>query len=252
MGKKPDWLFPLRKAASNPSARLLVFPYAAAGASALRPLMTRLPESVELLGVALPGRERRFGEPPATSHVEIVQAVAGELAAREPLPAYLFGHSMGASLALALALMEPELCQGVVVSGRKPTGVTMSSVLGMADDEIVSFLGAVGNTAPQLLKDIFWQDRLIQLFRSDTALNVQTSQAIESGLVSQHLIVLGGTDDPYVDPRGLDAWAQRTSGGCDVMVFPGNHFFLLDPSNLPAIASVLGSGICGLAEPSGR
>lgn len=239
MRKPPQWLFSLRKTIATPDLRLLVFPFAAAGATALRPLMMRLPDSVEVLGVALPGRERRFGEHPETSHSEIVGAVGEELAGREPMPTYAFGHSMGAGLVLALALMKPDLCQSVVISGRKSTGRPQGAVQSMTDDEVVGFLGAAGNTSRQLLKEPFWRDKLIALFRSDMELNERVLQATESGTLSQHLLVIGGAGDQYVDAEGLTAWDQRTSGRCDVRVFPGNHFFLLDSENLTSIAEAV-------------
>lgn len=239
MRKPPQWLFSLRKTTAIPDLRLLVFPFAAAGATALRPLVIRLPDSVEVLGVALPGRERRFGEDPGTSHSEIVEAVGQALAGREPMPTYAFGHSMGGGLALALALMKPDLCQSVIISGRKPTGRPLGAVQSMTDDEIVTFLGTAGNTSRQLLKEPFWRGKLIALFRSDMALNEHVLQATDSGTLSQHLLVIGGTGDQYVDTGGLAAWDQRTTGRCEVRVFPGNHFFLLDPENLTSIAETI-------------
>lgn len=249
MPKPPEWLFPLRKESAAPTSRLLVFPYAAAGASSLRPLVTGLPDTVELLGVSLPGRERRFGEPPLTSHPEIVDGVVAELSVREPLPTYLLGHSMGASLALALAAAAPRLCRGVVVSSRRPTGFAMGMMLSLTDEEIVGFFGAVGNTAPKLLADPFWRDRLVQLFRSDSVLDEQTTQAIADHQLDLHVIALGGADDPYVDARELNGWALRTTGRCDVVILPGEHFFLLDPVNHPAVLRVLADALC--AVPAG-
>jgi surfactin synthase thioesterase subunit len=246
----PDWLYPLRKPTSvTPTARLIVFPYAAAGASALRPIVTRLPETVELLGVGLPGRERRFGEPPATSHPEIVDGITADLRARATRPTYLFGHSMGASLALAMAAAAPQLCQGVVVSARKPIGFAMGAMLGLSDDKIITFLGAVGNTAPKLLADPYWRDRLVQLFRSDTQLDEETTKATEHHQLAVPIVVLGGADDPYVDSTELFGWANRTQGRCDVLILPGEHFFLLDTENHPAIVAALSTALT--AHPHG-
>jgi pyochelin biosynthesis protein PchC len=248
---RPDWLFPLRKVDASPRARLLVFPYAAAGPTALRPVLTGLPDQVELLGVALPGRERRFGEPPATALNEIVDAVATELAATEPLPTCVFGHCMGAALALVLALAQAQLCRGAVVSGCNPPGVRRSATPAMTDTEIIEFLDAAGNTAPQLLEDAFWRNKLIELFRSDAELGGQAAQVVEAGLLSQDLLVLGGAHDPYVDAGGLDAWAARTSGQCDVLVLPGDHFFVIDPRNIPVVASALGDLVAGAPVGAG-
>lgn len=61
----PWWpLMRLREAVTAPRARLLVFPHSGSGPNSLFPLVEPLPEDVEVLGLSLPGRERRFGEPP--------------------------------------------------------------------------------------------------------------------------------------------------------------------------------------------
>ncbi|RAG87121.1 thioesterase [Streptacidiphilus pinicola] len=238
----PQWLFPMRKQrgdAPPAEARLLVLPYAAAGAASLRPLVAGLPPEIEVLGVSLPGRERRFSEPPVTGHDEIVAAVTRELAAREPLPTWLFGHSMGASLALACALAAPELCHGVVTSARKPGGLALESLRGLDDEAIVGFFGSVGNTAPKLLEDPFWRARLIELFRSDIALDEEVSTVIEDAPLHLPVLALGGADDPYVPAAELSAWERRTTGDCRVVVLPGAHFYLLDPANREAVQDAL-------------
>ncbi|MGW4564092.1 thioesterase II family protein [Streptomyces sp. NPDC004561] len=239
MSSTPQWLFPLRKAAGEPTSRLLVFPYAAAGASSLRPLLTGLPGTVELLGVALPGRERRFAEPPLTDSAEFLTAVAGELSDRPALPTALLGHSMGASLALSLALAAPDSCHGVVISGREPSGVALATMLDLSDDEITGFFGTVGHTAPQLLADAYWRERLIALFRSDIHLDLRTSAEIETRTLDQQLLVLGGAEDPYVAADDLIGWSARTTGRCDISVHPGDHFFILSPGNRDAVLAAL-------------
>jgi pyochelin biosynthesis protein PchC len=234
-----QWLFPLRRGGEQFSSRLLVFPYAAAGPTALRPLLTRLPASVQILGVALPGRERRFEESPEITLAELVRGVTGDLGALGGPPTVLFGHSLGAALAVALAVAAPEICSGVIVSGRVPNGAGLGDLRAMADEQIASFLAAVGNTSGHLLADPFWRARLVRLFRQDTELDVDASRAAGSGTLRAPILALGGTADPYVRPGDLRAWAGRTGGPCRVEVFPGEHFFLLDPANHAPIAAVL-------------
>jgi surfactin synthase thioesterase subunit len=250
-GGRPGWLYPLRKAAARPRARLVVFPYAAAGATSLRPVLTGLSDEVELLGVALPGRERRFSEPPASRLGDIVDAVTAELAAGEPVPTSVFGHCMGASMALVLALTHPDLVRGAVVSAHNPPGAPRPASPRMGDADIVDFLESAGNTAPELLADTFWRNKLLELFRSDAALGEQASELIEAGSLVQDLLVLGGTDDPYVGADGLEAWAARTSGRCDVLVLPGDHFFVIDPPNIPVITRALGDLVLGAPASTG-
>ncbi|MFD8692528.1 thioesterase II family protein [Streptomyces sp. NPDC059651] len=239
------WLFPLRKAGDGHSARLLVFPYAASGPTSLRPVVTLLPASVELLGVALPGRERRFGEPLRTTVDDVVRGIGSALDELQPLPTFLLGHSMGASLALAFALSRPGRCAGVAVSGSKPRSAVLDSLNGLTDHEVTSFLGALGSTRSQLLDDPFWSDHLVKLFRHDNDLDVAASSALRSGQLREPLLVLGGADDPYVTPGDLAEWADHTTGGAEVSVFPGGHFFLLDPTNVEPVAAALADLTCG-------
>ncbi|MEV6247791.1 alpha/beta fold hydrolase [Streptomyces sp. NPDC051742] len=249
MTKAPDWIFPLRKPTGSPTSRLVVFPYGASGPTSLRPLLNRLPETVEVLGAALPGRERRFGEPPATTVAEIVSGIAEGLAAREELPTYLFGHSMGAGLAVAFALAHPGSCEGLVLSGRPPRSAGRSALQGFSDEEIVSFLARVGNTRPELVRDAFWRDRLLQLFRSDAALDLRTAEVIAGGVLRERLLVLGGSEDPDIDVSELGEWAELTTGGCTVEVFPGGHFFLLDTDTSQAVLDAIAGLVHAVSEP---
>ncbi|WP_415952956.1 thioesterase II family protein [Streptomyces sp. KLOTTS4A1] len=234
----PQWIYPLRKPSGPYRSRLVVFPYATAGPSALRPLLTRLPDTTEVLGVALPGRERRFGEQPDTTPADVVRGVAEALAARPELPTHLFGHSMGAGLAVALALADPGACEGLVLSGRPPGPVAHDSLRALSDEEIFRFLTSVGNTRPELAQDGFWRDRLIRLFHSDTALDRQTA-LLADGTLQERLLILGGDEDPYVDVPSLAGWADRTTGPCEVRIFPGDHFYLLDDAARPDVAAAL-------------
>jgi pyochelin biosynthetic protein PchC len=117
----------------RPARRLLCFPWAGAAASVYRSWAAALPPGVELVAAQYPGREDRSREPFATDLEaladEVVEALIDHLAdageALEDTPLTLFGHSAGASVALATArLLErdaPGAVRGLVVSGRRAT-----------------------------------------------------------------------------------------------------------------------------------
>jgi surfactin synthase thioesterase subunit len=235
------WLFPLRPQLSNAvSARILVFPYAAAGALSMRPLVCGLPASVDLLGVSLPGRERRFSESPAVTVGEILTGVDAELENLDLMPTYFLGHSMGASLALAKAISAPESCAGLVISGRLPRREVAESELDMTDSDALVLLRKLGNTASGLLEDPYWRERLIDLFRHDSVLDAEATLLTNVGLLHKPILALGGVDDPFVDAHELGTWKNRTGERCQVQVFPGNHFYLFSSENLLPV----GKAIC--------
>ena len=83
--------------------RLIGFPHAGGGASVFRGWADRLPESVEMCAVQLPGRETRFREPAFTRLSSLVTALTEALRPYLERPFAFFGHSMGALLAFELA-----------------------------------------------------------------------------------------------------------------------------------------------------
>lgn len=226
------WLSPLRRQRGDTlCARILVFPYAAGGATSMRPLVSGLPASIDLVGVTLPGRERRFGESPAVRASEIIAGVNAGLADMDELPTYFLGHSMGAILALAVALFAPESCAGLIVSGRLPYREITESVSGTSADDVPGLLVAIGNTDPKLLEDPYWRERLTRLFRQDSELDIEATMLTSTGSLDHPILALGGADDPFVNVNELGFWANRTSGRCEVKTFPGDHFYLFESVN---------------------
>src|SRR5689334_6006959 len=93
---------------SQPSAdarlRLFCLPFAGGGAGIYRSWPEFFPADIDVLPVALPGREMRFAERPFERLSTLIPALAQ---AMEPLldrPYALFGYSMGALIAHRLAL----------------------------------------------------------------------------------------------------------------------------------------------------
>ncbi|WP_248965384.1 thioesterase II family protein [Sphaerisporangium perillae] len=119
------WTAEMRPARAEPEGRIVVFPHAGAGPNALMPLLACLPEAYDVLGVTLPGRERRFGESYENTPSDpgaVVTGILGELAALPSCPTVFFGHSMGVAVAVAMALAEPGACGRLVLSAHPRRG----------------------------------------------------------------------------------------------------------------------------------
>jgi surfactin synthase thioesterase subunit len=122
------WLscFEARKSAV---INLVCFPFGGAGASVYKPLAARLPESVQLWSVQLPGRENRFAEPFAGSPAAVVQSISDEINLLRLENTAFFGHSMGSDLALMCASLRHRngdaLPSLLALSGKKPPHLPM-------------------------------------------------------------------------------------------------------------------------------
>ena len=90
------WAVCYRKTGIEPSLRLFCLPYAGGSASVFRDWPDRLPKSVEVCAIQLPGRETRLSEPAFTRLHPLVQELAQALLPSLDRPFAFFGYSVGA------------------------------------------------------------------------------------------------------------------------------------------------------------
>jgi surfactin synthase thioesterase subunit len=57
---------------------------------------------------------------------------------------------------------------------------------------------------------------------------IETYCAPDDATVSCPITVLTGDNDPKTELDAARAWARHTTADCDVLVYPGGHFFLFD------------------------
>ena len=243
------------RAVTRPAHRLLCFPWAGASASVYRSWAGALPAGVELLAAQYPGREDRARERFATDLValadEVVEALFDHLAdageAPEETPLTLFGHSAGASVALAAArLLErdaPGAVRGLVVSGRRAPGTPASARpvadldVATRDEAMLSSLrtavaaahaGPASASTGRLpeLSDELLRDVLVPMLRADLEMLAGFDPRPDEP-VAADLSAFTGDADPSVPVDSLDGWAAMTTGRFSRLVFPGAHFYLV-------------------------
>src|SRR5207244_4092701 len=83
--------------------RLFCLPYSGASATAYARWRRRLPASIEVRPVEWPGRGMRLDEPLMTDPHRLAEKLAGEIRPALDRPYALFGHSLGALIAVELA-----------------------------------------------------------------------------------------------------------------------------------------------------
>ncbi|MFJ6757517.1 thioesterase II family protein [Streptomyces sp. NPDC091273] len=226
-------------AAAAPRVRLLVFPHSGSGPSTLYPVVEALPADVEVLGLSLPGRERRFGEPPGCRLDQVLDAVSDEVLGRDPLPTVVFGHSLGALLAARAALLLGPQCRAAVVSGQVPGRTPRRAHATVTEEDAVRLLRDGGGTPEWVLQDPDMLAHVTRVLRADIALSREAAAGFEDVRLDVPLHVLGGTADPLVPHEPLDGWADHTTGPCRVRRFAGDHFFLLAREHRGEVGDVL-------------
>ncbi|HEY1571924.1 MAG TPA: alpha/beta fold hydrolase [Pseudonocardiaceae bacterium] len=234
-----NWLSLLRPGRRGPLRRAIVVPHAGAGPNALAPMWECLPDDIEVVGVTLPGRERRFAERASSVGGDpnvVISGVLRDIRQLRPVPTVLFGHSMGAAIAAALADLEPGWFDSLVVSAY-PTGPS-EAVPDPAEHRrrLLDLVEKAGGTPAEVMASPVWQNHLLDVLGSDLAL-ANGFAGRELGRLRVPLTVLHGGDDPLVGPTEPAVWAARVAAGVRFRTLPGGHFYLLDEMTRYAVAT---------------
>ena len=236
----------------TPQLSLFCLPYAGAGAAVYRAWRHRMPACIELIAFDLPGRAIRHGEPPVSDWGQLIDVVVADAQRHVAEPFAIFGHSMGALVAL-------ELAHAIRARhGRSPIWLGVSGCqapvrrkldlkwLTCDDDAVREELRSLGGTSPELLENRDLLDLLVPALRADFHLCGSYRPPHREPLRCP-MLVLGGTQDAISDPPdNLAAWSVETLGQCDVVMIEGDHFFIHDQ-----VDAVLGQVFASLASAIG-
>ncbi|MFI6651575.1 thioesterase II family protein [Streptomyces sp. NPDC050529] len=245
-----SWWAVLRRPESAPAAprrRLVVLPHSAAGPTALDDVLGPVPDDVEILGLALPGRERRFNEPPGCTLDDVLDSAREELLDPD-VETVLFGHSLGALLAFHVAGVLGDSCKALVIGGQVPGGCRM--VLdARTPQEMYEVLLAGGGTTAEVLENPYLLKAVTRILAADVALGKEASDR-GARCLDVPLFVLAALDDPLAPSDRMSQWAAWTSASCEMVALEGQHFALLAPENRTAVADVLAQALrCAGAGP---
>jgi medium-chain acyl-[acyl-carrier-protein] hydrolase len=217
---------------TSPRVRLICLPCAGGGATAYRSWVRDLATAgIDVWPVQLPGRENRFEEDLPGSMDDLVQKLLDELGpALRTVPYALFGHSMGASIALALAHGArsrglPGPVRLFPSAGRPPNRPDPDPPAhSLPKAEFAERLRAY-DAGSLLLREPELLDMFLPKLRDDFAL-FETYRPPAGEPLDCPFTVLGGLDDTSVPAALLPAWADYTRGAFEVRLVAGGHLFL--------------------------
>jgi pyochelin biosynthetic protein PchC len=230
MTKVTPWLIPLNSCRA-PVMRLFCCHHAGGNATQYRGWGEAFEDSIELIGIQLPGRRERLAEPP----VSCVQAAAGQIAeeiARHGLnsgPIALFGQSLGALVAYELAsTLQAQYQIGVrhliVACAKAPHLMRhVEPVSQLSDLQFIAHLRSYGGTEDEILADTDLMLLLCSTMKADFRM-VELYRASPYGSLRSAVTALGGADDKYVSEADLAAWQLATRGHFSHLMLAGGHF----------------------------
>ncbi|MFG2910092.1 thioesterase II family protein [Kitasatospora sp. NPDC048286] len=229
-----------------PAVRLVVFHHAGGSSAPYFPLSRHLPVEWDLLLADLPGRGKRHTAPATDRLPDLVALFADDLKPwADNAPLALFGHSLGAVVALETARELERRGAAPVwvgVCGRTPPEHPLR-LPGMRsdlpDDDLLRSLAALGGLPVRIDELPGFRDRFLHLIRTDLRVLESYRPDPARRPLACPLTAFGSPDDPLTPPAALTGWARETIGGFRGRLLPGGHFgFLHDAFRTLASALV--------------
>lgn len=228
MAQSPRQGWQVARAAGD-GVRLFCLPHAGGNSSMFRGWGDRLPPSVKVQGVELPGRLGRFREPPLDRLDRLVPLLVRELKASLAPPFALFGHSVGALIAFEFARELrreglPPPAHLFVSSYPAPQLPRACAPLHQLPDRL--FLQRVSHLLPpEALADGEWVSAFLSILRADCALS-ETYRYVPEPPLDCPITALGGMWDAGVGRAELNMWREQTGGDFSLQLLPGDHDYL--------------------------
>jgi surfactin synthase thioesterase subunit len=224
--------------------RLYCFPWSGAGSSAYRGWAAEMPDDVELISIALPGRGARVDEALVDRIEPMADAIATAIVA-QPLGDFaFFGHSFGALLAHAVTARlrgtgrSPRV---LIVSASRPPWAPPPIVLHrLSDEALLNMLVQLGGLTGGHAADSVFRERFLPLVRADLRA-CETYRSTDLGPVDCRIRAWAATDDWYATQRLVRRWRRFAGADFSMRLHRGHHFSLReDAQTIPVLLKVLG------------
>ncbi|WP_327701912.1 alpha/beta fold hydrolase [Streptomyces decoyicus] len=218
-----------------------------------------LPEGLGVAALELPGHGSRLAEPAATNIESAVAELADAVTPLLERPVMLFGHSMGAVLALDLAY-ELRTRRGwkpvalVAAASEPPERQRVPEASPDAsDEELVTWLRGLGGTSEELLTSREFLAEMLPALRADLRLVAGRTERAQPPLGCPLHVYLGEQDLSVDGPASERCWATLTTGKQLSRSFPGGHFFVQESTGpvLAALAEDADAAVGGRLRRSG-
>lgn len=245
----PLRVFPAGSEALEAELSLFCLPYAGGSTMAYRGWSQRLAPRIQVRPAVLPGREVRILESPEIDVGELARAVA----AAADRPYAIYGHSMGARLALDLV---PELIglgaalpERIIVGGcRPPHRELLTRLAHLPDEEFIRRVTDMGGMGLELFAAPELRAILLPVLRSDFE-QIENRASCDPQPLPVPITAVAGLADPQADAADMVGWAAHTSADFQLYTLPGEHFFL--HSERDGLLDLLDE-VLGAADPGAR
>ncbi|XP_060576849.1 S-acyl fatty acid synthase thioesterase, medium chain-like [Ruditapes philippinarum] len=236
------------------NVKLFCFPWAGGGANFYSNWGKYLPDTIEVHGVCLAGREGRFNETPYGTLEKLLDDMTVLIKERSNgKPFALWGHSLGALLVYEAACLlkkrdglEPThiFVSGTSAPHSEKRKQTTINVKGYTDEEFIGLLKHFGGTPADIIEDRELVALFLPSLRADYELlpQISTEPPSKQGMFSCPVDVFDGKDDAEHD---LQAWNDITTGLFSITMLNGGHFYLKEEANMKKLCNYVTNALTG-------
>jgi surfactin synthase thioesterase subunit len=215
--------------------RLHCFAHSAGGVLAFDDWAAHVGPGVELVPVRLRGSQPGRNVPRSPPHEGLLADVLSRFTQRQPGPYVLYGHGLGAMVALTVtrALHEaglPGPALLAVGACPPPHGTAeLTDARSATDAELLHLLGGKGAVPPTSDEGV-WLRAMLPVLRADLELAQDLGKAARepspAGPLTTPVLVVAPQDNAPAPPSTADVWRQWTGGPVWQRTVPGHHFFV--------------------------
>ncbi|MBB1584460.1 thioesterase II family protein [Serratia sp. OS31] len=209
--------------------QLVVFPHAGGGTSFYQHWRDLLPDETDLFVVQYPGREEAQNVPFWTTATQAIEACSHDLRSSLGIaPMVIFGHSMGALLAMQVAgaLAGSRFHFETVLSAQRVPSELLSLQHEQQRLAVLESIVTFSERSGSLVLDDITRPMVTGLILQDLQLLGKLAAKPLPGLSPR---IFGGDQDPLVNALSLLQW-QEDLPGSQVRFFPGDHFYFMQDS----------------------
>lgn len=211
---------------------LFCFPFAGGNVYSYRPLAQNISPTVPVVTFEPPGRGRRGQEPRLTDIDAMASDLTSQLAPSIQQPYALFGHSMGA---LVIYLATHKLMQNnlplprhLFLSGKSAPDQTSVEArwYTLPLEEFKQKLITLGGCPPAVCNDRELMEYFAPIIRDDMRVVAEYQHTALPPLPVPITVLIGDQESTTCEQAWR--WKCFTNNTCNVVTYPGGHFFLFD------------------------
>ena len=213
--------------------RLVLLHHAGGSRLLYRGWASHLPKAWDIIVPDAPGRGFAHNSPLPDSIDDIAAPIAEQIAVAEPMPLGIFGHSMGAAVAVRVTTLLAEqgapapFWLGLSAWSGEPRHST-NTMVGTSEDQLTDLLLQIGGTPTRMLTEPTLRRLILPILRADLTALSKFDPRSDLDWLEVPISLFAGRDDAAND---LDWQVQMKTAARMLIgthVHPGDHFYLTD------------------------